>query len=195
MQALQPQANAIREKYKDDPMKAHQKTMELWKKNKVSPMGSCIPMIIQIPVFFGLMTMLRSAIELRGATWLWAGDLTKSDTLFMIPGLGFIPFIGIPGVGLPFNLLPLIMGATMFWQARLTPPSPGMDPSQQAIMKYLPLIFLVGLYNFSSGLTLYWTINNIVTIIQTKLTKNIQPIIDSPAASAPALTKPQKKKK
>jgi len=87
------------------------------------------------------------------------------------------------------------MGATMFWQARLTPPSPGMDPSQQAIMKYLPLIFLVGLYNFSSGLTLYWTVNNILTIVQTKLTRNIMPITDTPAAPAPALTRPQKKKK
>jgi len=195
MQSLQPQVAAIRDKYKDDPMKTHQKTMELYKKNKVNPMGSCIPMVVQIPVFFGFLAMLRSAIELRGAPWLWAGDLTKPDTLFVIPALGIIPFVGIPGVGLPFNLLPLFMGATMFWQARLTPPSPGMDPSQQAIMKYLPLIFLVGLYNFSSGLTLYWTVNNILTIVQTKLTRNIMPITDTPAAPAPALTRPQKKKK
>jgi YidC/Oxa1 family membrane protein insertase len=195
MQALQPQVSAIKEKYKDDPLKTHQKTMELYKKNKVNPMGSCIPMVIQIPVFFGFLAMLRSAIELRGGTWLWAGDLTKPDTLFVIPGLGFIPFIGIAGVGLPFNLLPLIMGATMLWQARLAPPSPGMDPSQQAIMKYLPLIFLVGLYNFSSGLTLYWTVNNLLTVIQTKLTRNIQPISETVHPPATPLTKPQKKKK
>jgi YidC/Oxa1 family membrane protein insertase len=194
MQALQPQVAAIKEKYKDDALKTHQKTMELYKKNKVSPMGSCLPMLVQIPVFFGFLTMIRSAIELRGAPFLWAGDLTKPDTVFMIPGLSFIPFIGIPGVGLPINPLPLVMGATMLWQARITPPAPGMDPSQQAIMKYLPLIFLVGLYNFSAGLTLYWTVNNILTIIQTKLTRTTQ--TETPAAAkVPVLTPPQKKKK
>src|SRR4029077_6028251 len=122
--------------------------------------------------------------------WLWAGDLTKPDTLFVIPALGVIPFVGIPGVGLPFNLLPLIMGATMFWQGRLTPPSPGMDPSQQAIMKYLPLIFLVGLYNFSAGMTLYWTTNTPPTIHQTKTTKNPPP---PPAPKPAAPVAPQKK--
>src|SRR5207237_8518403 len=81
-------------------------------------------------------------------------------TLFMIPVLNF-----------PFNPLPLLMGATMLWQARLTPPSPGMDPAQQKIMKYMPLMFLFILYNFSAGLTLYWTVQNLLTIAQTKLTR------------------------
>src|SRR6185436_10888527 len=122
---------------------------------------------------------------------LWVGDLSQPDTLYMIPGLGFLPFVGVPGVGLPFNLLPLIMGATMLWQARLTPPSPGMDPTQQAIMRYLPLIFLVGLYNFSAGLTLYWTVNNLLTILQTKLTRTIQATPGAPAgpgSKGPVLT-------
>jgi YidC/Oxa1 family membrane protein insertase len=174
MQALQPQMKAMQEKYKDDPLKANRKMMEFYKENKINPMGSCLPMLLQIPVFFGFYQMIRAAIELRGAPWLWVGDLTKPDTLFWIPGLGFLPVLGVPGVGLAFNLLPLIMGATMLWQARLTPPSPGMDASQQAIMKYLPLIFLVSLYNFSAGMTLYWTTNNLLTILQTKLTKTIQ---------------------
>jgi YidC/Oxa1 family membrane protein insertase len=195
MQTLQPQVAAIKDKYKDDALKTHQKTMELYKKHKVSPMGSCLPMMVQIPVFFGFLAMIRSAIELRGAHFLWAGDLTKPDTLFIIPGLSFIPFISIPGVGLPFNLLPIIMGATMLWQARLTPPAPGMDPSQQAIMKYLPLIFLVGLYNFSAAMTIYWTTNNILTIIQTKLTRAKNDTAASAVAKAPALTPPQKKQK
>jgi YidC/Oxa1 family membrane protein insertase len=111
-------------------------------------------------VFIGFFTMIRSAIELRGAHFLWACDLSKSDTLFYIPGVNF-----------PFNPLPLLMGVTMLWQARLTPPSPGMDPSQQRIMKYMPLIFLVILYNYSAGLTLYWTVQNLLTIAQTKLTR------------------------
>jgi YidC/Oxa1 family membrane protein insertase len=191
MQALQPQLKALQEKYKDDPMKANRKMMEFYKENKINPLGSCWPMLLQIPVFFGFYQMIRSAIELRGAPWLWVGDLTKPDTLFWLPGLGFIPVLGVPGVGLPFNLLPLIMGATMLWQARLTPPSPGMDPTQQAIMKYMPLIFLVGLYNFSAGMTLYWTTNNLLTIVQTKLTKTNQPALTAPTgppAKAQVLT-------
>jgi len=199
MQALQPEIKKLQEKYKDDPQKLSQKQLEFWRKNKVNPMGGCLPMFLQIPVFFGFLTMIRSAIELRGAPWLWVGDLSKPDTLFLIPGLGFIPFIGVQGQGLPFNLLPLLMGTTMLWQARMTPPSPGMDPTQQAIMKYLPLFFLVGLYNFSAGMTLYWTVNNLWTIAQTKLTKTKTPDPAAPAGPAPVkaqvLTPPQKKRK
>ncbi len=198
MQALQPEIKKLQEKYKDDPAKLSQKQLEFWRKNKVNPMAGCLPMVLQVPVFFGFYSMIRSAIELRGAPFLWVGDLSKPDTLFLIPGLGFIPFIGIEGQGLPFNLLPLLMGATMLWQARLTPPSPGMDPSQQAIMKYMPLIFLVGLYNFSAGMTLYWTVNNLLTICQTKLTRPpTQPPASAAAApaKAPVLTPPQKKRK
>jgi YidC/Oxa1 family membrane protein insertase len=199
MQALQPEIKKLQEKYKDDPTKLSQKQLEFWRKNKINPMAGCLPMLLQVPVFFGFYSMIRSAIELRGAPFLWVGDLSKPDTLFMIPGLGFIPFIGVAGQGLPFNLLPLLMGATMLWQARLTPPSPGMDPSQQAIMKYLPLMFLVGLYNFSAGMTLYWTVNNLLTICQTKLTRTTMqppnPAAPAPPAKAPVLTPPQKKRK
>ena len=150
-------------------------------------------MLLQMPVFIGLYVMIQSAIELRGAHFLWVGDLTKPDTLAVIPGLSFIPFLGVPGVGLPFNLLPLIMGATMLWQSHLAPPSPGMDPSQQKIMRYMPLIFMLFLYNFSAGLTLYWTVQNLLTIAQTKLTK-MQPET-APAGKGPVLTTPPKKKK
>jgi YidC/Oxa1 family membrane protein insertase len=161
MAKLQPQMKALQEKYKDNPQKMNQKLMEFMKEHKVNPMGGCLPMLVQIPVFFGFFTMIQSAIELRGASFLWNHDLSKPDTLFIIPGINF-----------PFNLLPLLMGVTMLWQTRLTPPSPGMDPMQQKIMKYLPLIFLVFLYNFSAGLTLYWTVQNLLTILQMKLTKN-----------------------
>ncbi len=193
MQALQPQMKAIKEKYKDDPAKMNKKTMEFMREHKVSPLGGCLPMLLQIPVFFGFFTMIQSAIELRGARFLWIGDLSQTDTLFMIPGLGFIPFFGIVGVGLPFNLLPLLMGATMLWQAHLTPPSPGMDPTQQKIMRYMPLMFLAFLYNFSAGLTLYWTVQNLLTILQTYLTRTVPE--PAAAAKAPVLTPPQKKRK
>jgi YidC/Oxa1 family membrane protein insertase len=183
MQALQPQMKAITEKYKDDPLKGQQKTMEFMKQNKVNPLGSCLPMLLQTPVFIGFFFMIRTAIELRGASFLWVSDLSRPDTLFMIPGLDA-----------PFNLLPLIMGGTMLWQAHLTPPSPGMDPMQQKIMRYLPLMFMAFLYNYSAGLTLYWTVNNLLTILQTKLTRaTTDPV--SPAKTGPALTPPPKKKK
>ena len=119
MQALQPQAKAIQEKYKDDPMKMQKKMGELWKEHKVNPAMGCLPMLIQIPFFFGFYRMLQSAIELRGASFLWACDLSQPDTVWIIPGLNF-----------PLNPLPLIMGATQLWQMRLTPPSPGVDPVQ-----------------------------------------------------------------
>jgi YidC/Oxa1 family membrane protein insertase len=193
LQALQPQMNAIKEKYKDDPVKMNKKTMEFMRENKVSPLGGCLPMLLQIPVFFGFYSMIQSAIELRGASFLWIGDLSQTDTLFVIPGLGFIPFFGIVGVGLPFNLLPLIMGATMLWQAHLTPPSPGMDPTQQKLMRYMPLMFLAFLYNYSAGLTLYWTVQNLLTILQTKLTRTATGA--NARAKVPVLTPPAKKRK
>jgi YidC/Oxa1 family membrane protein insertase len=176
MAALQPQMKAIQEKYKDNPQKMNREVMEFMKKNRVSPLGGCLPMVLQIPVFFGFFKMIQSAIELRGEQFLWACDLSKPDTIFVVPGFN-----------IPINPLPLIMGATMLWQARLTPPSPGMDPMQQKIMKYMPLMFLFILYNFSAGLTLYWTVQNLLTIAQMKLTKTKD---EPPAGAAPAKALP-----
>jgi YidC/Oxa1 family membrane protein insertase len=185
LQALQPQMKAIQEKFKDDPAKMNKKVMEFMKENKVSPLGGCLPLLLQIPVFIGFFQMVQSAIELRGARFLWACDLSKSDTIFVIPGIDF-----------NVNPLPLLMGVTMFWQAQLTPPSPGMDPAQQKIMKYFPLIFLVILYNYSAGLTLYWTVQNLLSIAQMKLTKATEEKKTdvAPAKPAPAAQQPKKKK-
>lgn len=160
MAALQPQMKELQDKYKDDPQKLQMKMMEFWKEHKVNPFGGCLPLMLQMPIFFGFFTMLRSAVELRGASFLWACDLSKADTVAFIPGLNF-----------PINPFPLIMGATMIWQARTTPPSPGVDPTQQKIMKYMPLMFMVFLYNFSAGLTLYWTVQNLLSILQMKMTR------------------------
>jgi YidC/Oxa1 family membrane protein insertase len=193
MQALAPEVKALKEKYKDDPQKFTQKQMELWKKNKVSPMGGCLPMLIQTPVFIGFYTMLRSAIELRGSHFLWVADLSKPDTLFMIPGLTFIPFIGTPD-GLPFNLLPLFMVAVMVWQAHLQPASPGMDPGQQKMMRYMPLMFLVIFYNYASGMALYMTVSTLLGILQMRLTKMNQPPAAADVMVSP-LTPLSKKKK
>ncbi len=179
MQALAPEIKALKEKYKDDQQKFAQKQMELWKKHRVNPMSGCFPALIQMPVFFGFLTMIRSAIELRGAHFLWVADLTKPDTLFMIPGLNF-----------PFNLLPLLMVGVMVWQAHLTPPSPGMDPSQQKMMRWMPAIFLVFLYNYSSGMALYMTVSTLLGVVQTKVTRNLKD-----PTTAPALTPRPKSKK
>jgi YidC/Oxa1 family membrane protein insertase len=175
MAELQPEMNKIKEKYKDEPQKMNKKMMEFMKENKVSPLGGCLPMLIQIPVFFGFYYMIQSAIELRGASFLWAWDLSVPDT------------VANPA-GFPLNPLPLVMGVTMLYQAKLTPPSPGMDPTQQKLMQYMPLIFLFVLYNMSSGLTLYWTVQNVLTIVQTKLTKTA-PKTTAPAPAAPVARK------
>jgi len=142
--------------------------------------------LLQMPVFFGFFFMIQNAIELRGAEFFWACDLSKPDTVAFLPFLNF-----------PINPLPLLMGATMLWQARLTPVAPGMDPMQQNMMKYMPLMFLFILYNFSAGLTLYWTVQNLLSIAQMKLTK----AKDQPATAAapakpagPASGPPRKKK-
>lgn len=178
MQALSPELKKIQEKYKADPMKMNKKVMEFWKEHKVSPMSGCWPMLIQLPIFFALFRMIPNAIELRGQPFLWACDLSKPDTLMLIAGF-------------PLNPLPLLMGVTMFIQARMTPASPGMDPAQQAMMKYMPLIFMVFLYSQPAGLTLYWTVQNLLTILQTKLTNAKEP---GPAAPAVVVVPPKKKK-
>jgi YidC/Oxa1 family membrane protein insertase len=194
MQALAPQVKALKEKYADDPQKFTQKQMELWRENKVSPLSGCLPMLIQTPVFIGFFTMIRSAIELRGAHFLWAADLTKTDTLFVVPGLTFIPFFSTPE-GLPVNLLPLFMVAVMVWQAHMQPPSPGMDPAQQKMMRYIPLVFLLFFYNYSAGMALYLTVSTLAGILQMRLIKNIQVDVPSPAPTVSALTPQPKKKK
>jgi YidC/Oxa1 family membrane protein insertase len=144
-------------------------------------MSGCLPMLVQMPVFFGFLAMIRCAIELRGAHFLWVADLTKPDTIFMIPGLGF-----------PFNLLPLLMVGTMVWQAHVQPASPGMDASQQKMMRFIPLMFLLFFYNYSSGMALYMTVSTLAGILQTRMTK----ITVAPAPTTiPALTPTNKNKK
>jgi YidC/Oxa1 family membrane protein insertase len=121
-------------------------------------------MLIQIPIFFGLFTMLRQAVELRGAHFLWIKDLSQPDTVFIIKGLGWIPILGTPGLGLTINILPLIMAATSFWMTHLTPKTG--DPTQQRMMMFMPVIFIVFCYNFAAALALYYTVQNLFSILQ-----------------------------
>jgi YidC/Oxa1 family membrane protein insertase len=160
MQKLQPRMAKLREKYKNDKQKLNAEMMALYKTYKVNPMGGCLPMIIQIPVFFALFRILGNAIELRHAPFmLWINDLSAPDRLFNFPFS--IPFMS-PPYGIP--VLTLLMGASMFLQQKMTP-TPG-DPTQAKIMMFLPIIFTFMFINFPSGLVLYWFVNNILSIGQ-----------------------------
>lgn len=155
MAEVSPLVNQIREKYKDNPQKMQQEIMAIYKEHKINPLSGCLPMLIQIPVFIALFVVLRSAIELRFASFLWISDLSEPENLF--PGL--LPF------GLPLNILPILMALTMYLQMKLSP-STG-DPVQQKIMAVLmPAMMLIFLYNFASGLALYWTTQNVLMIVQ-----------------------------
>ncbi len=160
MQKLQPRMAKIREKYKNNKAQLNKEMMGLYKTYKVNPMGGCLPMIIQLPVFFALFRILGSAIELRQAPFMfWIKDLSAPDRLFNFPFS--IPFME-PPYGIP--VLTLLMGASMFLQQKMTP-TPG-DPMQAKIMMFLPLIFTFMFINFPSGLVLYWLVNNLLSIGQ-----------------------------
>ncbi|HMK55635.1 MAG TPA: membrane protein insertase YidC [Dissulfurispiraceae bacterium] len=157
---IQPKMAEIREKFKNDPQRMQKEMMDLYKTHKVSPMGGCLPMLLQMPVFFALYSILSTAIELRHAPFmLWIKDLAAPDTLFgHIPAQ--VPLLG----GFALGPLPLLMGATSFIQQKMTPST--ADPQQQKIMLIMPVMFTFIFLNFSSGLVLYWLINNLLSIAQ-----------------------------
>ena len=157
MAKLSPIMNELREKYKDDPQRMNQETMKLYKEYGVNPFGGCLPMLVQIPIFFGFYGMLDKAIELRNSSFLWVHDLSQPDTVFHIGGI-------------PINVLPLVMAATQLWQMSITPKTG--DPAQQRMFLFMPLIFLFICYNYASGLALYWTVQNLFFVTQMYLTKN-----------------------
>ena len=160
MKKIQPLMAEIREKYKDDKKKMNEELMGLYKIYKVNPMGGCLPMVLQIPVFFALYRMLYEAIELRHAPFVgWINDLSAPDRLFHFDFS--IPFME-PPYGIP--VLTIIMGATMLLQQKMSPP-PG-DPTQAKMMMLMPVVFTFIFINFSSGLVLYWLVNNILSIAQ-----------------------------
>lgn len=144
MRKLQPKLQALRERYGDDKAKISQATMELYKQEKVNPLGGCLPIVIQIPVFIALYWVLLESVELRQAPFIfWIKDLASPD---------------------PYHVLPLIMGATMLIQQKLNPAPP--DPMQAKVMMFLPILFTALFWNFPSGLVLYWIVNNTLSIMQ-----------------------------
>lgn len=152
MAKLQPEMQAIREKYKDNPQKQQQATMELFKTHRVNPVGGCFPILLTIPFFMGFFTMLGSAAELRFQEFLWAADLSDVDTIFHL-------WI------IPIRPMPILMGATMVIQMHITP-TPSVDNMQMKMMKIMPYIFTFFCYNFSCALSLYSFVNGLFTIGQ-----------------------------
>jgi YidC/Oxa1 family membrane protein insertase len=176
MSALSPKIQELRDKYKDDPTKMNQEVMKLYKQYGINPVGGCLPMMIQIPIFFGLFTMLRQAVELRNAHFLWIHDLSQPDTVGSLPILGW-----------PINVLPLLMALTNVWMMRLTPKSG--DPTQQRVMMFTPIIFVVFCYNFAAALALYYTTQNLLTILQLYLNRR------QPMPKLEKVTPPDKRKR
>lgn len=160
MKKIQPLMAEIKEKYKDDKKRMNEEVMGLYKTYKVNPMGGCLPMVAQIPIFFALYRMLYEAIELRHAPFFWwVNDLSAPDRLFRFDVS--IPFMQ-PPYGIP--VLTIIMGASMFIQQKMSPPMG--DATQAKMMMLMPLVFTVMFINFSSGLVLYWLVNNIISMAQ-----------------------------
>jgi YidC/Oxa1 family membrane protein insertase len=144
MKKLAPQLKSLNERYKNDPQGKQKAMMAMYKKEKVNPLGGCLPMLIQIPVFMGLYWVLMESVELRQAPWMfWYNDLSVMD---------------------PFFILPLLMGASMWFQQKLNPSQ--MDPMQQKIFQYLPVVFTIMFLWFPAGLVLYWLVNNLLSIAQ-----------------------------
>ncbi|MBU3546391.1 membrane protein insertase YidC [Polynucleobacter sp. MWH-Jannik1A5] len=144
MKEVQPRLVAMKEQYKGEPQKLNQAMMEMYRKEKINPLGGCLPVVIQIPVFISLYWVLLSSVEMRGAPWvLWIHDLSVPD---------------------PYYILPVIMAASMFVQTKLNPTPP--DPVQAKIMMYMPIVFSVMFFFFPAGLVLYWVVNNLLSIAQ-----------------------------
>jgi len=144
MKEVQPRLVAMKEQYKGDPQKLNQAMMEMYKKEKINPVGGCLPVVIQIPVFISLYWVLLSSVETRGAPWIgWIYDLSVPD---------------------PYYILPVVMAISMFVQTKLNPTPP--DPIQAKVMMYMPIVFSIMFFFFPAGLVLYWVVNNMLSIAQ-----------------------------
>ena len=156
MQKMQPVIAKLREKYKDDKEKLNKEMMDIYKTKGINPLGGCLPMVIQIPVFFALYKVLYQAIEFRQAPFfLWIKDLGSPENLYTL---------NVAGYSLPLRVLPLIMGITMVIQQKMTPTS--VDPAQEKMMLFMPVIFTFLFWGFPTGLVLYWLVNNVISIGQ-----------------------------
>jgi YidC/Oxa1 family membrane protein insertase len=169
MKAVQPEMMAIRERYGDDKMKQQQALMELYKKEKINPLAGCLPILVQVPVFFALYKVLFISIEMRHAPFVgWIRDLSAPDPTNLFNLFGLIPYdptlIPVFGQFLHIGVWPIVMGITMWFQMKLNPAPP--DPTQKMIFDWMPLIFTFMLASFSAGLVIYWAWNNTLSVLQ-----------------------------
>jgi len=163
MKKLQPEMERVRARFKDDKVKQQQEMMALYSKEKVNPLAGCLPMVIQIPVFFSLYKVLLVTIDMRHAPFFgWIKDLSAPDPTSIFNLFGLIPFT--PPPYLMLGVFPILMGITMWVQTNLNPPP--ADPAQQKIFGFMPIIFTFMLANFPVGLVIYWSWNNFLSIIQ-----------------------------
>ncbi|HET9888556.1 MAG TPA: membrane protein insertase YidC, partial [bacterium] len=161
MAALKPRLEALKQKHAKDPQKLSEATMKLYKEAGVNPLGGCLPLLLQMPIFFALYAVLFHTIELRGAPFVaWIHDLSQPDILFRLP-------FSLPVIGSAIGLLPIIMGITSFIQARQT----AVDPSQKAMTMMMPVVMTFVFFSFPSGLVLYWLTNNVMMILQRLMMK------------------------
>lgn len=164
MAKLKPEIDKLKEKHPDDPQKMNQEMMKLYRTYGVNPLGGCLPMFAQLPIFFGFYSMLLHAVEMRGQEFLWVADLSQPDTIGHL-------------LGIPINPLPIVMAITSFAQMAMMP-NTGGDKTQMMIMKLMPFFFLFICYNFASALALYWTVSNVFSIGQTWLSNRMpEPVL------------------
>jgi YidC/Oxa1 family membrane protein insertase len=169
MKAVQPQMVALRERYPDDKAKQQQELMALYKKEKINPLAGCLPIVVQIPVFFSLYKVLFVTIEMRHAPFFgWIKDLSAPDPTTVFNLFGLIPFdpstVPVLGHYMMLGVWPLIMGVTMWFQMKLNPAPP--DPTQKMIFDWMPVIFTFMLASFPAGLVIYWAWNNSLSVAQ-----------------------------
>ena len=166
MQAIQPKVEELRKIYKDNPQKLNKEIMELYKEHKVNPFGGCLPLILQIPVFFALYQALMRSLELKGASFLWIKDLSRPDELFTLP-------VQLPILGNQVNILPLLMCVVMFLQQKMTSKASAVSSEQQKMMLILfPVMFGIIFYHMPAGLVMYWFINSLLMFVyQLKISK------------------------
>ena len=163
MREIQPEMERMKKTYGDDKAKLQQATMEMYKKNKINPVSGCVPMLIQIPVFFALYKVLFVTIEMRQAPFFgWLKDLSAPDPTSLFNLFGLIPWD--PPSMLQIGVLPILMGVSMFFQQKLNPQP--TDPIQAKVFAFLPLIFTYMLAHFPAGLVLYWICSNVFSMFQ-----------------------------
>jgi YidC/Oxa1 family membrane protein insertase len=177
MRSVQPKMKAIQERFKDDKARQQQEIMKLYQTEKINPLAGCLPIFLQIPVFYGLYKVLMVTIEMRHAPFIgWIKDLSAPDPLTPVNLFGLLDFT--PPSFIALGILPILLGITMYLQFKLNPAP--MDPAQQQVFAIMPWIMMFMMAPFASGLQLYWVVSNLLTIAQQKWLYSRHPALKEP---------------